>query len=56
MRNIKFFVVVAALVLVGVGGWIASATTKASAVKFEGASPHGSTPVGGGLSTLPLIF
>jgi hypothetical protein len=50
MRKISFFVIAAALILAGIGGWIASTTTHATDVKVEG------TPVGSGVSTLPLVL
>jgi ABC-type glycerol-3-phosphate transport system substrate-binding protein len=54
MRNISFFVIAAALIIVGAGGWIASTSTHADAVKVEDTFAHRSTPTGG--STLPLTF
>ena len=56
MRNISFFVIAAALILAGIGGWIASTTTHASAVKVDEPFRHERIPLGGGLFTLPLAF
>jgi hypothetical protein len=54
MRNISFFFIAVTVMLVSVGGWIASTTTHANAVKVEDTFRHRSTPTAG--STLPLAF
>jgi hypothetical protein len=51
MREIGF-VLAALLILAGVGGWIASTTTRG---KVEYRLHHGSVAVGGGLYALPLL-
>jgi hypothetical protein len=53
MRNIRFFVIAATVMMLSVGGWIAT-TTHANSVKVEDAFRHRSTPTAG--SALPLVF
>ena len=54
MRNIRFFVIAATVMMLSVGGWIATTTTHANSVKVEDTFRHRSTPTAG--SALPLVF
>ena len=54
MSKISFMVVAAGLSIACLGGWLAATTSHAHSGKVE--EHRASAPLGGGLSTLQLIF